>query len=265
MNTIETVVGWDGSEQSIHAVDWAARRASLLGGALLIATATDRVSIGNAVSPEQEADLREELAAAAERVRRSYPQLSVFTLEIDGTPLDVLVALSDKADLVVVGASHSNRPHHHAAWSVGSAIAVHSRAPVTIIPDTTDASVPGDVVVGIDGSELSRVTADFAAEEARLTGVRLRIVHVWQEPDLWMRSDAWVDDILHRMRDEHEVVLNEFTGLIVVGSRARTRVSEVLLGSVTHELLVKETSPTVIVPIEAVPALNARFAAVASH
>lgn len=40
----------------------------------------------------------------------------------------------------------------------------------------------GTIVVGIDGSESSRAALAFAAEEARLRGAGLRVVHAWTLP-----------------------------------------------------------------------------------
>jgi nucleotide-binding universal stress UspA family protein len=40
----------------------------------------------------------------------------------------------------------------------------------------------GVVVVGVDGSESARAALAFAAEEARLRGATLRVVHAWMLP-----------------------------------------------------------------------------------
>jgi nucleotide-binding universal stress UspA family protein len=40
------------------------------------------------------------------------------------------------------------------------------------------------IVVGIDGSGASRAALRWAAEQSRLTGIPLRVVHAWQMPEL---------------------------------------------------------------------------------
>jgi len=278
MTKNETVVGWDGSEQSEEALDWAARRTQLQRGSLVIVNVTERFEIGHEHIPDDEP--RREAVAAAHRITRDFPDLDVRSEVLDGRPVEVLAELSRTADLVVVGSPHGRAPFRLAAWTVGGGVSVTASSPVAVIPAGAGSSAAGDVVVGVDGSRLSIAAALFAAQEARASGSTLRVVHVWHEPDLWLDVVPWTDLSFDQMRVEHAALLDTVVGrvravfpglsvvgtlrqgatarqlslieppprLIVIGSRARSRGAESILGSVAHELLVNQVSPVVVFP-----------------
>ncbi|PRH80770.1 universal stress protein UspA [Streptomyces solincola] len=136
----------------------------------------------------------------------------------------------------------------------------------------------GDVIVGLDGSPESRAAARWAAEEARLSGSALRLVHVVEWPGVpevplyvleadeeragellrrtaarlaTARPDVGISMSVLRGRPPAELsrILNETDGvrLGVLGSRGLGRLTGFLTGSVSAAVAARAAPPVVLV------------------
>ena len=102
------VVGVDGSDSSLMALEWAARQAELTGSTLDAMTTWDwpmnygwAVPIPSDYNPKSDAqDLVDEAVA---RVRDMHPRVDIRTTVVEGHPAPVLIEASRAADLLVVG------------------------------------------------------------------------------------------------------------------------------------------------------------------
>lgn len=134
------------------------------------------------------------------------------------------------------------------------------------------------LVVGVDGSEAGFWAADWAAREAALHGLELRIVHasLWEryEGPVFAQSDevpaehALARDIVgraaERARQRHpdvkitvDIIPDEAgaallretrrAAAVVTGCRGRGPVTSALLGSVSRSLATRASSPVVVV------------------
>ncbi len=82
------------------------------------------------------------------------------------------VLLGHGADLLVLGAGRHGR-------GVVGRVLRRSRCPVVTVPPT-DRAGTGLVVVGVCGTPASDAALRWAAQQARLHGSRLQVVHAWQ-------------------------------------------------------------------------------------
>ena len=184
------VVGFDASEHSSIAVDWAAGEAMSRGLPMTMVAATtiplEGMRFGGSVlSPDAIDDLLERLRIAtearADESRAAHPGLTVEVKVALGSPASVLVEASVNADLVVVGSRGMGGFRGLLVGSVGVQVASSASCPVVVIrkEPSPSASV---IVVGVDGSELSLAALDFAFAMADRRGWSVRAVHAWEIP-----------------------------------------------------------------------------------
>jgi len=122
------VVGVDGSQESLAALDWAARFAERFGHDLKVVVAWHHPTphVQAMVLPDLEAGANTIARSSQERVRASHPSLKVETVIAAGAPGKELVAASQGATLLVVGTSRT-------LGSVSSYCAHYAACPVVII------------------------------------------------------------------------------------------------------------------------------------
>jgi len=133
------------------------------------------------------------------------------------------------------------------------------------------------IAVGLDGSRESRAAADWAAREAELRGLPLKIVHVWEPvPEPWNQTPLFGYETLEdraeripreateRLRRHHpgvDVSMVQLPGrpaellpravregdLLVLGSRGMSGVGGFLVGSVGQAVITHTDVPVVLV------------------
>jgi nucleotide-binding universal stress UspA family protein len=132
----------------------------------------------------------------------------------------------------------------------------------------------GVVVAGVDGSEGAQRALEWAADEARMRGARLRAVSVWSYLDQAGGSfdPSYGEDDARRLLDGAVDALGDAGGidierltvcdlpsrglldaagdaeLVVVGARGRGGFQGLLLGSVSQQVVQHAPCPVVIVP-----------------
>jgi nucleotide-binding universal stress UspA family protein len=166
------VVGLDGSEQSLSALDWAIEAAQLDRRALhLVHAHGGRRGMHEAGSAIIE--------SAKQRATVSAPGLRVSAAEFDGSGESALISSSRWAALVCVGA-------HGRSGLVPAALAVaaSARCPVVVVPRSDPGGeLPRRIVVGVDESWGCHDAIGFAFAQADLRGMRLTAVHAWPGSD----------------------------------------------------------------------------------
>lgn len=182
------VVGADGSEPSLHAVDWATDAATRYGVPLRIVYASRWERYEGYVpdrSPDGSAERAMEetlLGTAAERAARRAPELKVVTDLVPDDPQTALLAAGRRAKGIVVGHRGRGRLTSLLLGSVGLGVAARAKCPVVVVRGHTE-NVRGrtrKVVLGVGGRTANAAAVGFAFEEAALRGCAVEAVHAWR-------------------------------------------------------------------------------------
>ncbi|MBX6384678.1 MAG: universal stress protein [Microbispora sp.] len=273
------VVGYDGSDFAMQALDWAMDEAEFRDVPITVCHAWQ--------SPYGDEEARKSLHHAAEHVlwhgaecaRQCTSDIRVREDLFEGPAAERLVALSETADLVVVGSRGLSGAARRVMGSVAGHVATHALCPVIVVRGTgalPRRKHPGPIVVGVGGGDDH--VLGFAYREAALRGLPLVAVHAWRYPAAaWsagmapmVMSDvpgreavealeaavqpwrARHPDVETSLRPVEGPVLNVLTEassgatMLVVGA---TRAKGVLgrLGSVTRPLIDAVTCPVAVV------------------
>jgi nucleotide-binding universal stress UspA family protein len=252
MSPHRIVAGTDGSEQSLRAVEWAAREAARHGAALRIVSVPvlpPRMSWSREVrgTPDTVADTihksyGQALAAAAARAAEAEPGLAVDTALLSGPPARVLAEIAADAAMLVVGSRGVGGFAALVLGSVSRYVATQAEGPVVVVREGT-AAVHHEIVVGV--RDLDQPTAIvFAFEEAKLRRARLRAVHAWEwflpemrltgterpgadARDITAEAAGWLADLLTFWRQKYpdvevaEDVVHAAPGRVLAGASAR--------------------------------------------
>jgi nucleotide-binding universal stress UspA family protein len=184
------VAATDGSEESLRAVDWAAREAVLRGAPLRIVSAAALFPrmMGRHDGPHVETvtDVLSEnrdraLATAAARAAKISPDLLVDTDHLAGAPAQAVTESGSGALMLVVGSRGAGAFTALILGSVSRYAATHAPCPLEVVRDETTAA-HGQVAVGIGDLDTNPAALSFAFEEATLRQASLLAVHAWDTP-----------------------------------------------------------------------------------
>jgi nucleotide-binding universal stress UspA family protein len=279
------VAGTDGSEESLRAVDWAAREAALRGAPLrIVATAgllprmRPHTSAGQyeTVTDVLVDDRDRALTLAAERAAKTAAGVLIDTDELNGPTAQAVTESGAGALMLVLGSRGTGAFTALLLGSVSRYAASHASSPVMVIRDEPPAP-HGLIGVGVADTDSCRDAVTFALEEASLRHAGLHAVHAWHAPQSEItragplptetRAQAAADaatalaGVLDECRAKypdvpvtHEVV-HGHPGRALVGLSARTdlvvigrRPGEPGPGSVRHALLNHAHGPVAVVP-----------------
>jgi nucleotide-binding universal stress UspA family protein len=193
------VAGTDGSEESLRAVDWAAREAVLRGLPLKIVTAADEpprmISHRHGPGPDTVADTLQKdreraLNVAAERARAAAPELPVDVDDLPRAPAYALTEAGSDASMLVVGSRGVGAFTALILGSVSQYVSVHATCPVVVVREETTAATR-HVGVGIGDPARSSAALAFAFEEASLRKASLIAVHALDMPSSKTGAGVW--------------------------------------------------------------------------
>ncbi|TVZ79087.1 universal stress protein [Streptomyces sp. BK340] len=187
------VVGVDGSEPSLRAVDWAADEAALRGAALRLVYASlwernEGASLAHDLGRPSQAVMAEDIVDTAERrAHHRQPGIEVTTDVLAEEPEYVLVRESRTALAVVMGCRGRSSMTEALLGSVGVMVAGHAHCPVIVLRGSHDdrarSGARGRIVLGVGEKPTGSAAAvRFAAEEALLRRVPLEAVLAWRRP-----------------------------------------------------------------------------------
>ncbi|MFI1255095.1 universal stress protein [Streptomyces netropsis] len=285
---IPVVVGVDGSETGLRAVDWAVAESLRLGLPLRMVYASlwERYEGGGPPDPERPSEqvLADHIVSAAmEHARRLAPEIRASSLI---RPQDAVTALLEEArsaTMVVVGSRGRGGLAGLLLGSVSLSLAGRSHCPVVVVRTarTGPATEPHGVVVGVGGAAESGQALRFAFREAETRRSPLVAVRAWRspmhrpmgnplftgDPEAAHRRQATdiLDDALAGFERSHpdvEVRRETVEGsahhalltaaataeLLVVGARRLSGHGGLQLGRVNHAVLHHAPCPVAVVP-----------------
>jgi len=279
IRTPSVLVAYDGSTDAELALTFGIETAELTGVPLKVVVVNDAAEpLGSSVNTQ--AERWAETITARARVGTAEVDLPVDIVLEHGGALPVLLDLATAATVLVVGSRGHNLWDTLWLGSTSQHLAGHADCTVAVVRRRHNPRAKR-ILVGIDGSVASRRALEFAVERAAGTGEEVVAVHAFQDssfaaggrigalavdietdaieaaecraaelvagiglsaPDVVVRSSAVVGRagrVLCRLADD--------ASLVVVGSRGRTPVAELVLGSVSQEVLHKAECPVAVV------------------
>ncbi|MEU2348471.1 universal stress protein [Modestobacter sp. NPDC049651] len=286
------VVGVDGSPGARAALDWALAEAARRQSPLEVVAAfpVDFYWIDPLL--ENPARI-EEIRADTERLTRELVtgaraaagrDVDVTVTVVAGAASEHLVQRSRDAALLVVGSRGRGGVRSTLLGSVALHCAAHAACRVVVVHPGAVAA-PARVVVGVDESDTAGAVVRAAAEAAAALGAELHAVTAVTVPDYW--TEAYVFEVREftRMREAaqtaaerlvaevlgdrpdlrvqvraldgppQDVLVRQAAGaaLLVVGSRSRSRLAGMVLGSVALHAVVHAPCPVLVVHPDTVP------------
>ena len=284
----DIIAATDGSQESLLAVEWAARETVLRHAALRIVSVP---MLPPRMSPDPgglettggilHEGAQRALASATERVAQMEPGLVVTTEVLAGAPAQALLTAAADASLMVVGSRGAGGFGAMVLGSVSRYLATRAPCPVVVAREETMA-VHHEIVVGVHDPDRSAATLRFAFEEANLRNARLLAVHAWawsllstgavgtltaQERAVMDGSDIQgyaaerLDSVLAAWQHKYPDVqtgwelVHAQPARVLIGASARAdlvvigrRAAGSTVGSITHPVLSHAHGPVAIVP-----------------
>ncbi len=282
------IVGVDGSPNAALALQWAVAEGRLRDLPVTAVLAWGHLTQHQAVvGPSFDPAYDREAAATA---LKTYVHEALAVDDFDRVRQAVvndlstraLLSLAEEADLLVVGSRGLGGFRTLLLGSVSSQCLHHARCPVAVVHEgwvQRRGQSPRRVVVGIDGSGGSAAALSWAAEEVRVGGGRLELVHAWEIPGALSYAYTGIgldaapfEEAATRVLDEAvaevggdlehpperflvqgaptRALLAHSAGadLLVVGSRGAGGFEGLLLGSVSIQITRHADCPVVVVP-----------------
>ncbi|MFE2012890.1 universal stress protein [Streptomyces sp. NPDC059491] len=282
------VVGVDGSDASLTALDWAVDEAVRRGIPLRIVHASlwERyegvVPAWTTDRPTGQVLAENIVGTAAERARRRAPDLPLTTAVLAEDATSALLSEGREGTILVVGARGRGEFADLLLGSVSLIVAARAPCPVVVVRGDRQAleARHGRVLLGVGEHDLDSSAVRFAFREAAVRDAELDVVRTWRRQAhgpadhlLTRRAGAayftegaseLLDKALEAAASEHpQVRLRRSTvegsahkiltersaaDLLVVGARRRDGLVGMELGRVAHRALHHASCPVAVVP-----------------
>ncbi|MFI2200472.1 universal stress protein [Streptomyces sp. NPDC020192] len=284
--TIPLVVGVDGSDSCLDAVDWAVDEAvrhglplRLVYGSLWERYEGGLPTVGHE-RPSEQVMAERIVASAADRAARRDTDVKVTTDILPEDAADALVREGDHAFALVTGSRGRGLLKGLLLGSVGLAVAARARCPVVVVRGDR-AGLAGTherILLGLGDAGTSAEAVRFAFREAEVRDCVLDVVRAWRRPAYDRsgdpatatdaheeRASALLDALLEdavagypHVRTRRatlegpagKVLVDRSAAadLVIIGARRRTGHFGLQLGRVGHTLLHHARCPVAVVP-----------------
>ncbi len=195
------IVGVDGSDHSLRALDWAVSEAAVHNVPLRLVYASiwDRyakVLPGfGAGRPSRRVMAEHIVASATERVERLDPDVRVSAAVLAEDPVPALLAEGRAAFALVLGYRGRGDVADMLLGSTSLIVAGQARCPVVVVRgDDSHGAGFSRVTVGVGPAGTSSTAVGFAFREAEVRDAELRALHAWRRPERALPNDAGPSD-----------------------------------------------------------------------
>ncbi|MEV6314505.1 universal stress protein [Streptomyces sp. NPDC051776] len=280
------VVGVDGSESSLRAVDWATDEAAARGVPLRLLQASlweqyeGRRPYLSAGRPAEKVMAEHIVACCAECVRLRNPDVKVSGEVVPDDAVTALLREGREAFALVTGDLGRGGLAGRLLGSVGLAVAARAACPVIVVRggERNRTGAFGRVVLGVDAQNETAAAVRFAFAEAEARKCTLNAVQAWRCPVF--ESEDMVVDAAREHRERASLLLSKALNrampdgrgvqvrrqvvegpahrilleasadadLLVVGAPRRDGRRGLQLGRVGHALLHHSACPVAVVP-----------------
>jgi nucleotide-binding universal stress UspA family protein len=184
------VVGVDGSDSSLQAVDWAVDEAARLGLSLRLVHASlweryeGRRPSFSTDRPAEEVLAEHIAASCAERAQLRNPQVKVSSDVLPDDAVSALLHAAHESFALVVGSRGRGEVAGLLLGSVSLAVAARAVCPVFVVRggERNQQGTFGKVMVGVGDSTEGSAAVRFAFREAEGRGSALHAVRAWRRP-----------------------------------------------------------------------------------
>ena len=289
------LVGIDGSANAAAALAWAVSESQARGASVEAVYVWHEPSMAYSAAdsapgyiPPVAGDIEEMAQHILDDTLKTIPDVHDVKIGLrgaSGAPVDILTHAAEEPDVAMTALG--TRGHGGVVGlvlgSVSHAMTHHSRKPLAIIPgswlDTDSQQSKQRIVVGVDGSQESKLALRWAVAEAAARSVSVEAVMVWSTPSPVLPAhlplgarrladqESKVEETLRAVvasvaTDGVDVECTVLSGhpaaallaragtaqLLVVGSRGLGRAHETIAGSVSHACTHHASLPVVVVP-----------------
>ncbi|WP_190217302.1 universal stress protein [Streptomyces griseosporeus] len=253
------VVGVDGSDGSLLAVDWAADEAARHGLPLrlIYASLWERYE-GTTPSltlerPSSVVMAEHIVASAAERVERRNPDVKVSTDVLAAEAVDALLHEGNNATALITGSRGRSELTGLLLGSVGLAVAARAHCPVIVVRGDKVglAGTHERILLGAGDPAASGEATRFAFGEAAVRGGTLDVVRTWRCPahetaDTAALAEAPAREHEEQARTELDELLRD-----MAGAHPEVRLSRTTVEGPAHKVLVHLSSAADLVIVGA--------------
>ncbi len=280
MTSKTLLVGIDGTESSRAALRWAMKRAAATGTEVNLAHVVDDewTTIGTRMLDDLDDDARHLLEREAEYAHSLASEVGIHTQLLHGNVMQELITASTGAEMVVVGTHKTGFINGKVFGSRSLVLAAAAHTPVGIVPQGSPRDGRG-IVVGVDDSVAGRLAVQLAAREAERARETLTLLRAFTVPGFSKENDDAQRELVQHSEARTLVALSTAAALaaltaptvevktrsvrrpaaealveaaaaaalLVIGNSRREDADKTMVGSVSHDVLMNLTGPTIVV------------------
>ncbi|MFJ7904721.1 universal stress protein [Streptomyces sp. NPDC096198] len=253
------VVGVDGSESSLAAVDWAVDEAARHGLPLHLVHASLWEAYEGAQPsfssgrPAQKVMAEHIVASCVERAQRRNPEIEVSGKALPEDAVSALLRTAPDAFALVTGARGRGEIAGMLLGSVSLAVAARAVCPVVVVrgAGANRREVFGRVAVGVGDASGGTGAVRFAVREAEVRGCALTAVRAWRNPSQEPVNHMLIADDAARLREERAATGLEDALREAVREHPQVEVLRKAVEGTAHRILLRESTEADLIVVGA--------------